>query len=173
MSWFEENKKVLLFGAELEAAGEKENAQKVYISYVKDAAKISEYDDELEILYGRLVYEHGISGYAEAVDYATIALCAKSLLVLARSKFPSGDAWENVPKDGVQNAKLIDFFCWLSERRQVDIKHYEILKQAKRVMEENSKLLVATTSAVSRSGLMEVIRDIVSGNIKASNKGLR
>ena len=29
MSWFEENEKVLLFGAELEVAGEKENAERV------------------------------------------------------------------------------------------------------------------------------------------------
>ena len=173
MSWFEDNKSVLLFGAELEAAGEKENAENVYLAYVKDAAKISEYDDALEMIYGRTVYDRGISGYAEAMDYAAIALCAKNLLILARSKFGTADCWEQVPKDGAQNTHLLNFFSWLSERHAVDIKHYEILKQAKRVMDESSKLPVATSSSVSRSNLTEVISDIVLGNIKVSSKGLR
>lgn len=173
MSWFEENRKLLIFGAELEAAGETEGAENVYLACVKDAAKISGYDDALEMIYGQAVYDRGISGYAEALDYITIALCAKDLIQLARSKFPTGDCWEDVSKENVQNTQLIKFFSWLSERRRVDIKNYEILKSAKRTLEENATLVVSTTSAVSRCGLMEVMTDIISGNIRVSNKGLR
>ena len=173
MNWFEENKKLLLFGAELEAAGEKEGAQNVYLACVKDAAKLSEYDDALEMLYGRTVYDRGIEGYAEALDYATIALCAKSLIQLARSKFPTGECWEMVSKGGAQDVELLAFFSWLAERRRVDIKDYEILKSVKRILDANTTMLVAMPASISRYGFMEVITDIVSGNIKVSNKGLR
>ena len=173
MSWFEDNKSVLMFGAELEAVGERESAENVYLIYVKNAAKISEYEDALEMIYGRNVYSIGISDYAQAMDYATIAFCAKSLIILARNKFSTSDCWETVSKNEPQNKQLLDFFSWLTERRRVDIKHYEILKQAQRTLNENSKLVVSASDSVLRGGLVEVILDIVNDKIKVSDKGLR
>lgn len=173
MNWFEENKELLLFGAELEAIGETENASSVYLTYVKEAAKLSEYEDVLEMLYGRSVYNKGITTSYEALDYATIALSAKSLIILARNKFALPGSFNTSVSENNQNIPVLRFFEWLSKKHGVSIRDYEILKRVKRELEETDVISVVAPHFVSRCGFMEIVADIVSGNIRVTSKGLQ
>ena len=171
MSWFEDNKNLLLFGAELEIIGERENAGRVYLSYVKDAAKLSDREDSLEIIYGRSVYDEGIYSYSQAMNWAAVALAAKNLIIFARNKFPTSDIWYPTSKE-TQNEAVYGFFEWLGERRSVDINHFEKLTKVKRELEENNYISLNISSSVARYGFMDVVSEVVSGNIRVFNKGL-
>ena len=171
MSWFKDNKKLLHFGAELEKIKEYENAAKVYLAYVKRAAKISDHEDSLEILYGYNVYDNAISSYSQAMNCAAVALAAKELILLAKNKFAKGDTWHVVQREQ-QNETVFSFFEWLGKPRVVELGHFETLTRVKRELEENDTISLNIATSAARYGFADVVSDVVLGNIRVFNKGL-
>jgi len=172
MSWFDEKEELLLFGAKLEQIGEVESAQKVYTSYVKDAAMLSDGDDALEFFYGRMVYDAKISTYQAAIECAQIALCAKKLVHILRNKFGTPRCWDDSVKEKTQDKKLLRFFEWISEPKSINKMHYNTLKNAKRILESETVLKVCVSSVYERQGVMELIRDLALGYARVTDKGV-
>lgn len=173
MEVMEKNKQLLVLGAKLEMCAEYKNAARVYEEYVRSVAKLSEYEDALEKIYGYNVYRNGISGYAEAIAWASVAVCAKELIKLMRSKFPEDSAWQNPNKDHPANDEIIDFFEWLGTERRVDSMHYDILKRAKRAFTDSANICIEASGSVQRLTLMDAVSDAVSGSIKVIDRKLR
>ena len=174
MDTLEKNKKLLLLGTKLKMCAEAENAEHVFKAYVREAAKISEQEDALEMLYGyRVYYDTCITNSAEAIICASIAVCAKELIKLMRSKFPNESAWISPSKDQRANDDIISFFEWLETSKRVEEGHYSIIRNAYQALSRSAKICVDTSSSIERSTLMEVVSGLVNGNIKVIDRKLR
>ena len=174
MNTLEKNKELLLLGTKLQMCAEAENASRVYEAYVREAAKISDNEDALEMLYGYRVYsDTEIRTSADAIICASIAVCAKELIRLMRSKFPNESAWQSPTKEQYADADVISFFEWLGTSRSVRESHYTILRNAYRAFSRSAKICIDTTSSIERYTLMEVVEGIVKKHIKVIDRKLR
>ena len=174
METLEKNKKLLLLGTKLQMCAEAENAAHVYKAYVREAARISEKEDALEMLYGyRVYYDTDITDSAEAIICASVAVCARELIELMRSKFPDESLWISPSKDQSANDDIISFFEWLETSRSVEEGHYSIIRNAYQTLSRSAKICVDTSSSIERSTLMEVVSGLVNGNIKVIDRKLR
>jgi hypothetical protein len=174
MNVLEKNRKLLTLGTKLRMCADYENAALTFEAYVRGAAKISEDEDSLEMLYGCRVYrDTPITNSAEAIICASIAVCAKELIALMRSKFPDESAWQSPSRDNVADAEIISFFEWLETSKSVDEGHYSIIKNAYRAFSKATKICIDTSSSIEHSTLMEVVSGIVNRNIKVIDRKLR
>ena len=175
MKNLDDNKELLILGTKLQMCDEHENASKVYLSYIRAAAKISESEDSLKILYGSQIYSKISKALTcgDAIVWASFAVCAKELILLMKNMFPDKSVWQSPTKENLMNKDVIKFFTWLAKTpKGVEEADYKILRGAYCAFSKPGKICIEVSSTVERYTLMEAVSGIVNGTIRVDGKKL-
>ncbi len=168
----DKNKELLFLAARLDMCGERENAGKVYLEYVRAAAKMTKAGyketDALKVLYGNGVYdrygEYGlpIKDYGEAIALAGVAAEARELVKAARTNYPKAGEWLDQSKDIPELPLFREFFEFL-DRSGGEIKpddHISLLKRMRSALERGGPIRVDITASAGKKKLVDVMSAI-------------
>ena len=157
MGALRDNKELIELGAKLELAGRTEVAAELYLTYIKELARLDDGQDVLEWLYGSNVYEYAPARYAAAVEWGFIALAATEMMKVVRARFPSSD-WTT--ETGRVDSAVSAFFTWQSGATYPRSEDCDRIFRMTAHLEKKDKLVLARSSTASRKTLENAIKSV-------------
>ena len=157
MAKLRDNKELMEFGAKLELSGRADEAAALYLTYVKELARMSDGEDALVWLYGPQVYAAPPRRYAVAIEWGFLARAAASLMTLVRDKFPSSD-WTVEP--GRVDSAVSGFFTWQSNATVPSSSDFAHISRLKSYLEKKDKVVLARSRTASAKTLANAIKSV-------------
>ena len=149
----------------LNEAGEREMAEEIYVSCVKDAAKLHNGKDVLTYFYGNKVYSE-LKSATDAAKYIFVAKCARDAYAAIE---PLGNAagadkpWA-IPSNDESDEELCEFFEWLSTKdRAVEDDDYRYFNILSRAAKNRNKIRFKMADKLKKMKLVEIIPLVVGG----------
>ena len=156
---------VLRVAHNLNEAGERQLAEDIYVSCVKDAAKLNNGKDVLTYFYGNKAYNE-LKSATDAARYIFIAKCARDAYAAIESlgSAQGSDKPWAVPSNDESDEELCEFFEWLSTKDRVieddDDRYFNILA---RVAKNRNKIRFKMADKLKKIKLVEIIPLVVGG----------